>query len=90
MKKEDNTITICNSRNSKPTNNNNKSMIEKGKSTSLLLFKNKTMRVKELHNVSNLNQISSRFENYNNIKCYRIKKFSMKKNRRIYFNKFIK
>ena len=79
MKKEDNTITICNSRNSKPTNNNNKSMIEKGKSTSLLLFKNRTMRVKELHNVSNLNQISSRFENYNNIKCYRIKKFSMKK-----------
>ena len=78
MKKEDNTITICNSRNSKPTNNN-KSMIEKGKSTSLLLFKNRTMRVKELHNVSNLNQISSRFENYNNIKCYRIKKFSMKK-----------
>ena len=79
MQKEDNlTISSYISRNSNLKNKNN-SMIEKAESNTPLIFKNKTTKPKKIKNLSNINHTSTIIPNSNNIRCFKMRVFTIKK-----------
>ena len=80
MKREDLiTISPYKSKYSRQKIDKNKSMIEKEKSTSNLIIRNRTIINKEIKNITNINKTNIKFNNLDSIKHNNLQKITFKK-----------